>query len=129
MQPCVLQEPVSDIVDKTTIATTTSCILELNLHKCSREDLDFVVPYSLSATRKDFLHALVVWFDVTFQACHPEVVLDTAPGKSSTHWKQSVLYFNDALVVHEGETLHGMLAVRKNLANPRDIDVKLSFQL
>lgn len=129
MRSSVLQEPISDIVDKTAIATTECCMLDLDLNKISREDLDFVVPYSLEATRKDFIHALVVWFDVSFMACTPPVVLDTAPGKASTHWKQMVLYFQDAVVVHEGETLHGLVALRKNLVNPRDIDVKMSFQL
>lgn len=129
MQPCVLQEPVSDIVDKSAIATSSDCIIELDLNKCTLQDLDFVVPYTLKATRKDFLHAMVVWFDCSFKACFPPVVLSTAPGKASTHWKQSVMYFKDPIVVNEGETLSGMLAVRKNAANPRDIDVKLSYEL
>jgi protein arginine N-methyltransferase 1 len=129
MQSFAIQEPVSDIVDKAAIATTTSCILNLDLYTCTQQDLDFCLSYSLKTTRKDFLHALVVWFDVSFEACSPPVVLSTAPGKTQTHWKQSVLYFNDPLVVHESEILSGMLAVRKNLSNPRDIDVKLSYQL
>lgn len=129
MQNSVMQEPVSDIVEKAAIATTTSLALELDLYKCSRKELDFVVPYSLRTTRKDFLHALVVWFDVSFEACSPPVVLSTAPGKAVTHWKQTVLYFPDVLVAHEAEVLSGMMAVRKNKSNPRDLDVKLSFQL
>merc|ERR1712205_170223 len=124
-----MQEPISDFVNKPAIATTTNCMLEVDLLTCTKEDLDFVVPFSITATRKDFIHALVVWFDVSFEACSPPVVLTTAPGKTQTHWKQSVLYFNDPLVVHESEILSGMLAVRKNLSNPRDIDVKLSYQL
>jgi len=129
MQTAVMQEPISDIVNKATIATTTCCMLEVDLHKCTKEDLDFVAPYSITATRKDFIHALVVWFDVTFQACSPPVVLTTSPGKANTHWKQSVLYLNDVLVVDERETVSGLLAVRKNASNPRDLDVKLSYQL
>jgi protein arginine N-methyltransferase 1 len=129
MQDCVIQEPVSDVVMKQAIATTSSCILELDLYKCSRQDLDFVVPYSLQSTRKDFVHALVFWFEVTFDVCSPSVMLSTAPGKPNTHWKQSVLYFKDVLVAHKGDTLSGMLAVRKTEANPRDLDVKLSFEL
>lgn len=129
MQSFVLQEPVSDIVHKASIATSATCIWEIDLHTCSRKDLDFVVPWSLKTTRKDFLHAMVVWFDTSFRACSPPVVLSTSPADRPTHWKQTVLYFNDSLVVNEGETLHGMLAVRKNAANPRDLDVKLSYEL
>lgn len=129
VQECVLQEPISDIVEKSAIATMTQCILELDLYKCSRESLDFVAPYKLQAMRKDFIHALVIWFDVSFEACSPPVVLSTAPGRTHTHWKQSVLYFEDALVVYKDDTLSGMLAVRKSKENPRDLDVKLSFEL
>lgn len=129
LQSVVMQEPISDIVEQSGIATNVACVLEIDLHKCRREDLDFFATYELRAIRKDFLHALVFWFDVSFKACSPPVVLSTAPGKKYTHWKQTVLYFNDALVANQGDILSGMLAVRKSEQNPRDIDIKLSFQL
>mmetsp|Transcript_3465 Transcript_3465/g.10764 ORF Transcript_3465/g.10764 Transcript_3465/m.10764 type:complete len:379 (-) Transcript_3465:88-1224(-) len=128
MRQMVMQEPISDIVDAGAIATESACILELDLYKAKREDLDFLTAYSLRVTRKDFLHALVVWFDVSFQACSPHVVLSTAPGKPYTHWKQTVLYFDEPLVAHKGDVLSGMLAVRKTEQNPRDLDVKVSFK-
>mmetsp|Transcript_96446 Transcript_96446/g.176912 ORF Transcript_96446/g.176912 Transcript_96446/m.176912 type:complete len:383 (-) Transcript_96446:5-1153(-) len=129
LQPVVMQEPISDIVEQSGIATNVACVLEIDLHKCRREDLDFFAAYELRATRKDFLHALVFWFDVSFRACSPPVVMSTAPGKKYTHWKQTVLYFKDALVANQGDVLSGMLAVRKSEQNPRDIDIKLSYQL
>lgn len=128
MRQCVVQEPVSDTVDGSAIATSTCCLLDADLHTVRREELDFVTPYSLTVSRQDFLHAMVVWFDVTFGACSPPVVLTTAPGKSYTHWKQTVLYFDDAVVAHKSDKLSGVLAVRKCEQNPRDLDVKVSFE-
>jgi len=128
MKRCVMQEPISDTVDASAIATTTSCILDIDLTKVRKDELDFVAPYNLTVTRKDFLHALCVWFDTSFEACSPRVVLSTAPGKPHTHWKQSVLYTEDVLVAEEGDKISGLVAVRKSTANPRDLDVKVSLR-
>lgn len=128
MKRCVMQEPISDTVDVSALATTTTCILDIDLTKVRKEELDFVAPYRLTVHRKDFVHAMCVWFDTSFEACTPRVVLSTAPGQPYTHWKQSVLYIEDVLVVNEGDTVSGLIAVRKSLANPRDLDVKLSLR-
>mmetsp|Transcript_73166 Transcript_73166/g.214436 ORF Transcript_73166/g.214436 Transcript_73166/m.214436 type:complete len:384 (-) Transcript_73166:175-1326(-) len=127
MRQLAMQEPISDSVDRTAIATDIACVLELDLETCRREDLDFLAPYSLKVQRRDFLHALVVWFDVTFRAATPPVVLSTAPGREATHWKQTVLYLDEAVVAEKGDVLSGLLAVRKTQQNPRDLDVKVSF--
>lgn len=127
MKACVMQEPISDIVSETSIATTSARLLDLDLHTIKREDLDFTASFSLKATRKDFLHALVAWFDVSFSCCDPPVNFSTAPGKMSTHWKQTVLYLDETLVVMKGDKVNGKLAVRKSSANPRDLDLKLSY--
>eukprot|EP00928_Gymnodinium_smaydae_P071637 TRINITY_DN55176_c0_g1_i1.p1 TRINITY_DN55176_c0_g1~~TRINITY_DN55176_c0_g1_i1.p1 ORF type:complete len:388 (+),score=61.50 TRINITY_DN55176_c0_g1_i1:111-1274(+) len=137
MQKHVMQEPISDFVNEEAIATSTCCLLDVDLTTCCKEDLDFFAEYSLKVTRKDLLHAMVVWFDVTFggspahRAAHGAmpVVLSTAPHKPGTHWKQTVFYLNEVLAAFPGEELCGMLAVRKSASNPRDLDVKLSFEL
>jgi len=127
MKQSVIQEPISDTVDAASIATSTCCLLDINLHDVKREDLDFFARYTLQVKRQDFIHALVVWFDVSFEACMPNVLLTTAPGKPYTHWKQTVLYFEDPLVAHKGDVISGMIAVRKSPQNPRDLDVKLLY--
>lgn len=127
MRDLAMQEPISDTVERAAIATDVACILDIDLSTCRREDLDFISPYTLQVQRRDFLHALVVWFDVTFSASEPAVVLSTAPGKEVTHWKQTVLYLEDAIVANKGDVLQGVIAVRKTEQNPRDLDVKVSF--
>jgi hypothetical protein len=37
------------------------------------------VPFKLVATRNDYIHALVVYFDVYFTACHKLVWFSTSP--------------------------------------------------
>lgn len=127
MKGCVMQEPISDIVQDSAIATTSSRLIEIDLHTVKREDLNFTTAFSFKATRKDFLHAFVAWFDVTFRCCSPPVSFSTAPGRPYTHWKQTVLYLDETIVMNRGEVVSGMMAVRKSSANPRDLDLKVSY--
>ena len=41
--------------------------------------LSVQVPFKLVATRNDYVHALVAYFDVYFTACHKLVWFSTSP--------------------------------------------------
>ncbi|CDR93837.1 hypothetical protein, conserved [Babesia bigemina] len=127
MRDYLLEEPLVDIVEEKTLNTTTCCILDLNLLTCSLSDLDFTSDFLLVVQRKDYVHALCFWFDVTFSACHKPITLSTSPRESPTHWKQTVFYLVDDLIVDFGDKIKGMIAVRRNAHNPRDLDVKLHY--
>ena len=84
-----------------------------------------------------------MWFDVDFplpDQSHEvaRVVLSTQPAlelKSPefTHWKQSILYFQNfqkrAVPIQPGQKLEGSIALRKTPENPRWIHLKLSAKL
>lgn len=125
---CVMEEPIVDTVDEHAIATSSCCILDLNLNTCTVADLDCVAPYRIVLQRKDFLHAFIAWFDVRFTACHKPVSFTTSPYGRYTHWKQTVFYMKDTLVCHKGETVVGMVAVKKTSKNHRDLDIKISYE-
>uniref|UniRef100_A0A8C9H6E8 type I protein arginine methyltransferase n=1 Tax=Piliocolobus tephrosceles TaxID=591936 RepID=A0A8C9H6E8_9PRIM len=77
--PILKEEVVIDYVDKNFIVTDTSCILELDLNTCTKDNLSFVSPFKLKMTKRDYLHALVIWFDVSFSACHTPISFTTGP--------------------------------------------------
>lgn len=54
-----MEEAIVDSVDENNIVTDVCCVLDLDLYRCSKEDLDFVSPYKLRMRRKDDVHALV----------------------------------------------------------------------
>uniref|UniRef100_UPI00358E794D uncharacterized protein isoform X2 n=1 Tax=Myxine glutinosa TaxID=7769 RepID=UPI00358E794D len=55
-------------------------------------DVDFVTNFSLDITRSAQLTGLCGYFEVYFEAnCENMVLLSTAPDKPQTHWKQTVL--------------------------------------
>ena len=60
------------------------------------------VPFQLTASRNDYLHALVGYFDVTFSAGHKPVVMTTSPKARPTHWKQTVFYLEEPLTICAG---------------------------
>ncbi|CAE7446379.1 PRMT1 [Symbiodinium natans] len=123
-----IQEPISDIVEPLSLVTETACVFDMNLRVVQCKELDFVSSFSMKALRQDFIHAFVVWFDVYFDASPDASPLSTAPGQPDTHWKQTVLYLEEPLVVFPGDLVTGRMAVRKNATNNRDLDVKISYQ-
>ena len=50
-------------------------------------ELPAQVPFKLVATRNDYVHALVAYFDVYFTACHKLVWFSTSP----THWRPKLI--------------------------------------
>lgn len=59
------------------------------------------------ASRSDFVHAVVGYFDIEFGCCHKPIGFSTSPRARSTHWKQAVFYLADTLAVRQGEVITG----------------------
>lgn len=57
-----------------------------------KSDLAFECPFTLTARRNDYVHALVAYFDIEFSHCHKPVRFSTGPHAKYTHWKQTVFY-------------------------------------
>jgi len=125
---CVMEEPIVDTVDENAIVTTPCCVLDINLKTCRREDLDFAAPFRIQLRRKDFLHAFIAWFDVYFGACHKPILFTTSPHGRYTHWKQTVFYMEDVIVADKNDQVTGMIAVKKNSKNCRDLDIKIFYE-
>lgn len=52
----------------------------------STGDASFSAPFKLVATRNDFIHALVAYFDVTFSMCHKTTGFSTGESAHSSSW-------------------------------------------
>ena len=44
-----------------------------------------------------------------------------------THWKQTVFYLEDTLIVQQGEVIEGVLKCTPNKKNPRDLDLSITY--
>lgn len=123
-----LLEPLVDVVEPRQVMTNQSAVLHLDLYKCTVDDLSFKGRYNLNTTRRDYIHAFVVYFDVTFSNVHQPVHMTTSPQSKYTHWKQTVFYLNEPLQCLKGDTLRGEISCAPNERNHRDLDVKISVQ-
>ncbi|KAI0342177.1 protein arginine n-methyltransferase [Trametopsis cervina] len=124
-----LREPLVDTVDLKAVVTDPCLIKHLNLLTIKKEDLAFVAPFTLKATRNDYVHAFLAWFDISFEACHKPVKFSTGPHAKYTHWKQTVFYTPDTLTVSAGDQITGEISCAPNARNNRDLDIVVSYKV
>jgi len=125
-----LLEPLVDCVDNEQVTTAPCLIKTIDLNTVVVSDLDFAAPFSLKAHRDDFCHALVAYFDVSFNGgCHKPLGFSTGPHVRNTHWKQTVFYLKEALCVCSGEEISGLFTMAPNKKNNRDLDISIEVVL
>ena len=121
-------EPLVDVVEPDQVATSVATLRTFDIGTMTKEDAALTASFELTAARNDYVHALVAFFDVSFTACHTPVRFSTGPASRPTHWKQTVLYLDSTVTLCEGEALAGTLACAPNPANPRDLDICLTYE-
>jgi len=117
-----ISEPLVDVVDPKQVITNACLIKELDMYTVKEEDLSFSSPFHLQCRRDDYVQALVCYFNVEFTKCHKRTGFSTAPESRYTHWKQTVFYFDNYLTVKKGEELYGVMSIKPNKNNVRDLD-------
>lgn len=127
MKEIALTEPLVDTVELKALVTDPCPVVTFDLKTVTSADLSFRAPYSLTAKRSDFVHALIAWFDIEFSACHKPICFSTGPHAKYTHWKQTVFYLRDVLTIEEEESVSGYLENRPNEKNKRDLDINISY--
>ncbi|RKO87467.1 S-adenosyl-L-methionine-dependent methyltransferase [Blyttiomyces helicus] len=123
-----LREPLVDTVNGQAVATTAYPYREIDLYTVKIEDLAFEVPFEIVASRDDYVHAFISYFDIDFSACHKPVRFSTGPAAKYTHWKQTVFYLEDYLTVKKGEKIEGTFKLGYNEKNHRDLDIAITYR-
>ncbi|KAI8993088.1 S-adenosyl-L-methionine-dependent methyltransferase [Trametes punicea] len=124
-----LREPLVDTVELKAVVTDPCLIKHIDLRTVKKEELTFTAPFSLTATRNDYVHAFLAWFDILFDCTHTKVKFSTGPHAKYTHWKQTVFYTPDTLTVSAGDTIEGRLSCAPNARNPRDLDIAIAYRV
>ena len=83
-----LREPLVDTVDERAIVTDAHVFRSIDLYTVKVEDLEFTVPFTITAERDDYIHAFICYFDIEFSKCHKKLAFSTGPRAKYTHWKQ-----------------------------------------
>uniref|UniRef100_A0A7S0N8X0 type I protein arginine methyltransferase n=1 Tax=Cryptomonas curvata TaxID=233186 RepID=A0A7S0N8X0_9CRYP len=128
IRPAALSEPLVDTVDPGQIATTTACVWEADLLTIDKAGMQVDSAFNLTALRNDYIHALVLHFDVGFTQGHKPIWMTTSPREKWTHWRQTVLYLHDDLAAARGQTMQGRLAITPGRENKRHLDYRLDYE-
>ncbi|ORX39988.1 S-adenosyl-L-methionine-dependent methyltransferase [Kockovaella imperatae] len=124
-----LKEPLVDCVELNSVATQPCAIKHIDIRTAKKEDLTFKVPFELKASRNDYVHAFLAWFDIAFSACHKPIQFSTGPHAKYTHWKQTVFYTPTTLTVSENDLIRGTLSCAPNARNNRDLDIEIEYEV
>ena len=124
-----LLEPLVETCPKERIITDDCVLVELDLNKCTPQDLNIDAEFCLAPFQADTMHALVVWFDVAFEGPQKVIELSTSPYKQSTHWSQSIFYLEEPVDVCTDMDVMGTFKMYPNLKNPRDQDFEITLTI
>jgi len=83
----LFKDPIVDTVPSEGIMSDGCKVLDLDLMKMKKEDVEFSNFYSVNMLYNDNVHAFVFWFDTEFSDLENPVTLTTSPHKPYTHWK------------------------------------------
>ena len=129
IQEIALREPVVDVVDAKALVTNSVPILQLDILTCTKEDAAFQANFVLQANRNDFIHGFCAYFECAFTQVHKPIGFSTAPFCRYTHWKQTIFYLHEAIIICEGETIRCNISCNPNIKNRRDLDITLNFEV
>jgi type I protein arginine methyltransferase len=82
----------------------------------------------LTASRNDYVHGFVGYFDIGFTQGHTIIGFSTSPMSRYTHWKQTVFYLHNELAVSAGENITVQIKCGPNEKNPRDLDIQIGYE-
>jgi len=123
-----VHEPLVDVVEAKQVVATNCLVKEVDLYTVKKEDLSFKAPFQITVRRDDYVHALIMYFNIEFTKCHKRTGFSTSPDSRYTHWKQTVFYLEDYITAKAGETLTGTFAMKPNERNNRDLDFDISVE-
>jgi protein arginine N-methyltransferase 1 len=123
-----LQEPLVDVVDRNQVVSNACLLKEIDIQTCTKDDIPFNSPFSLTIKRNDYVQALVTFFNMEFTKCHKRVGFSTAPEAPYTHWKQTVFYLEDYITCKKGEEVYGTFRMKPNDRNKRDLDFEIDVE-
>lgn len=121
-------EPLVDTVDNNSLITTPHKFFEFDINTVTKEGLEFFKDFEIKAIDNEFCHAYVVWWDAEFPG-KEKVTLPTGPMDKYTHWKQTIFYMDQVLDLKKGDVIKGSIASRRNLKNPRELDIEIDWNV
>ncbi|KAJ0263883.1 protein arginine N-methyltransferase 3 [Hirschfeldia incana] len=106
--------PVVDVVEARHLVTQAALLQTFDLATMKPDEVDFTATATLEPTESEtearLCHGVVLWFDTGFtdRFCKENpTVLSTSPYTPPTHWSQTVLTFQEPILVAPASVLSG----------------------
>ncbi|KAI8873992.1 S-adenosyl-L-methionine-dependent methyltransferase [Ramicandelaber brevisporus] len=124
-----IKEPLVDCVDPKALVTSAHVFKTIDIKTVTKAELAFEVPFEVVSARDDYIHGFVMWFDIVFgDGAHKPVKFSTGPYSKYTHWKQTVFYTRETILVNAGDRVNGSIKCTPNERNPRDLDFVIKYE-
>jgi len=125
MKKVAVSEPLVDCCENHQVCCRSQKFIEFDLYKVKVEDLSFSAKTEIVATRNEYIHGLLVYFQCEFSKTKGPVRFSTGPFDEYTHWKQTIFYLHDYITVSRGEKVRIEFSMKPNGKNKRDLDMTL----
>lgn len=127
VRKAALSEPHISIVDSKRVITTHAQLAEVDMYTYPRKDLHIKVDFQLFCRRNDYIHALATFFTVEFSKTPKKLSLSTSPQNKVTHWKQTIFYLDDYLVVKSREFVTGVIEIKSDKKEHQELDINIQL--
>jgi protein arginine N-methyltransferase 1 len=122
-----VEEGVFEDVKKEAIMSESCMVWEIQSKTVQVADLNADHSFSFRATRTGDMNSLVLWFDAQFVGPDHTNGFSTSPYNESTTYSHTLLFLRNRVQVCVGEEITGILSIRMNAENPRNLDLTVDY--
>lgn len=116
----LLSKPYIDHLEAEQLLSDRVLLKKIDIKTVTIAELHSIRSQATFTIKKSgILQGFCIWFDVVFEGSEETVVLDTAPGIPSTHWKQTVLLLPEHFEISEGLELPAVFSIESDSHNHR----------
>lgn len=125
----VTKEATIDVASNQSICSSIEKIYEMNVTNCSLENVQTVVSaFDFRFEKETEVHGIVGWFDCHFDSMNKPFTLSTSPTSESTHWKQTIFPFDQAISVKSNENLKGEIQISRDPSDVRALKIEIKLK-
>ncbi|XP_076827306.1 protein arginine N-methyltransferase 6 [Brachyhypopomus gauderio] len=128
---CIMNKDITvNLVTVEDVLSHPSKFAELDLYTVTMEHLRSVHgSFRCECFGSSSVNAFCVWFAVSFAGEDKPLVLSTSPFKPETHWKQAVLYLDEAVDVMQDTKVEGRINMYPSEERARHICIHVDYTI
>ena len=128
VQQNLLSQPTITEIRSAQCLAKPEMVTHLEMAFAEPEDLQTIRGiFNFDINKNDVMHGFACWFDVKFEGDNP-VTLDTGPNCEPTHWKQTVMFLPDPLLVSKNELITCGVVLTQDMDNRRRYDICIELE-